>query len=633
MKKYINQILGRSVLLTLFLTGGYFFINKTFLYAEENLFSLQQDIIAAKQKHAAYAGKMNTIDEVIDQEKSQILQKEAQDLIDEISRSGYTSQRQPLAVEAPPQAPEKGSAEPQLSPEQQPPVDYNLKPKDFNVKPFDFKTGAQSKLPWIFKPIPNHLFYKDPPAALNEGESLYRVAISDGKITLKEAIDIGIANNMQAQALKKKIDVANAKWTEAKRAMFPTVQLQGDLNGGKSPGGGKFYKGEAYKINVNQPLYYGGELVLTAKQAEESVKSAKAEYDKAVGEYVHQVRTAYYGVVKAEYNVQYQLELSKEVSALYKMIKSGHDQRIVSEIDFLNMESQYQQTYFQVSSSQNDYQSAQLVLHQTLNFDSDAEIPVDLRLNFKKVDVNFHVMMELYLKNNADLKMKELAYISAKYGLQVYEAKKQPRFDLRGSYGYLGEALKDSETQADDKETGRSNSVIDIEKEWYLGIHGSMPLGANSVEYDQIKHVYGPTISAFQGSEDWRHTFKVNVLDRFSDITDEEGAKASLLQAEADLQKARFDAAVKLKDDFYNLQKSLIQMDSTIAKIQYQEKQNKILKYTMGLQEASVNSYLDGMIEQTQNRFAFIQSVTDYELALSSLSSSIGDPFYFDHEN
>ena len=488
------------------------------------------------------------------------------------------------------------------------------------------------------------LGYKDK-KTISDGEAIYKVAVSDRDVSLKEAVEIGVANNIQLRALKKKIEVADAKLIEAKRALFPTVQGVWQTNGGHvagqtmatdgstnlADGGQRFYKGESRKINVNQPLFYGGELVLTVKQAEENVKSAKSEYSKARSEYIHQVRTSYYSLVKAEYNVQYQTELNDKVDTVYKRVKEEHNQKLIAEVDFLNVESQYHQVHFQAESGKNDRQSADLVLHQALSLDSNEPLPVNLKLEFVPIHPQFEEILNLSLKNNADVQIKEYALMSAQYGIMIYNAKKLPRVDLRGSYGMEGEAFHDTRVFERAADLGKGNN--DLEKEWFLGVHVGMPLGANSVEYDQIKHNYGPTVLALTGSDDWTHKMTFNLMDNFSNITDEKSAQAVLLQSQSELEKAKNDLTVKIRDDFYNLQKSLIQIDSSIAKVRYQGKQNSILEYMLGMQETAVSNYLEGLIEQAQNKFAFIQAVVDYHIAVSGLSLSIGDPNHFETES
>ncbi|GEM_PF-1122219 len=632
MKKYFLLVLRLPCFLALFLWLQDSMISKTFLYADDSLSGLQQEVVYAKQKHEAIVTKMDAVQSLLD----------SQQLTQEPSVPGDPKSQADLKSEPSKELPKE-------VPVQKPSLVSKIKnvfKKEKSEKPTVLKPKKEAKKDaWNKNFFWAGLGYKDK-KTISDGEALYKVAVSDHDVSLKEAVEIGVANNIQLRALKKKIEVADSKLVEAKRALFPTIQGVWQTNGGHVAGsvlatdgstslvpGQRFYKGETRKINVNQPLFYGGELTLTVKQAEENVKSAKSEYSKARSEYIHQVRTSYYGLVKAEYNVQYQTELNDKVDSIYKRVKEEHNQKLIAEVDFLNVESQYHQVYFQAESGKNDRQSADLVLHQALSLDSNEPLPVNLKLEFVPIHPQFEEMLNLSLQNNADVQIKEYALASAQYGIMIYKAKKLPRVDLRGSYGMEGEAFHDSRVFAPPGVDGSGTGNNDLEKEWFLGVHVGMPLGANSVEYDQIKHNYGPTVLALTGSDDWTHKMTFNLMDNFSNITDEKSAQAALLQSQSDLEKAKNDLTVKVRDDFYNLQKSLIQIDSSIAKVRYQGKQNSILEYMLSMQETAVSNYLEGLIEQAQNKFAFIQAVVDYHIAVSGLSLSIGDPNYFETES
>jgi outer membrane protein TolC len=579
--------------------------------ATEALESLQSEVIQAKQNHKAISSKIENVDLFLDQEKSKFLETEANQLIDELVTKNYSQSQQAASAAL------EGGALPSSSvSETSAPVVLKPTPSE---KKYSFKRPRRPKELWW-------LGWKDKPYAqegsISDAEALYKVAISDNKITIEEAVDIGLENSLDIKALEKKVEVAAAKLTEANRALFPTVQ--GVINNNRGLVSGRYYKGRSYKVNVTQPLFYGGELVLTVKQAQANLESAKQEYEKARGEYILKAKTAYYGVVKAEYNTEYQNELYEKIRLIYQRSRREHDENLVPEVDFLNIEFQFHQAFFQTESAKNDLDSARLILSQTLSLDSRQSLPVDLKLRFKKVDPVFDQVLQAAIDNNPEIKIKQMALDSAEYGVKIYAAKKLPRFDLRGSYGMLGEVFKDTTAIATD------NHDLDLEKEWFLGITGSMPIGPNSVEVEQIKHVYGPTVLALTGSQDRSTKVSFNLLDRFADITDEKSAQATYLQAESDFKKAKDDLTVQIKDDFYNLQKSLIQIDSSISKVRYQEKQNSILEYMVSLQEGSLKDFLEGLIELAQDKFSFIQAVTEYDLALSSLGVAIGDPDYFE---
>lgn len=481
---------------------------------------------------------------------------------------------------------------------------------------------------------------KEKEAVVSEGEALYKVAISDGRVTLREAIKIALANNLGAVAAKKKIEVARAKLAEARRALFPTVQAVFRWNKGLVGGttqdvnrvnstetGQRSYVGESQKVNITQPLYHGGELVFTVHQAEENLKLAEEEYKKARNEAIHQVRTAYYGAVKQEYNLQYQVSLFKDVSAFHKTIREARQSRLISEIDFLNVDSQFNQVYFQVETARNDLLSANLLLRQNLNLETDEFLPIDLKINYLKLDPDFDEIIKIALKTNPDLSMKEHALQSAFYGVKIYQAKKLPKIDLKGSYGMLGEVFNDQRQINDD------NAELDTEKEWFVGLEGSMPLGPNSVEYSRVRHRYGPTVLALTGSEDSEHKLTFNLMDKFSDITDEKSAAQAYAQAESELQTQKNKLVTDLREAYYDLQKSVVQMDSAVAKIRYQTKQSAAARYLVGLQETPPSGYLESLIELASHKFSLIQSAVDYHLAISNLNLQMGDPYYFETES
>ena len=615
--------------------------------AADTLDSLQQDIILAKQKHNQMLNRMDSVHSALDSTELSRAQQAEKEIFNSASSEIEGSEIQ--GPEIPPS--QKMGGIPTEIPEETyrnsldaqparrvvtaiPAVDADSPLSNLDLTPEQGETffgSARKKIEkWIKKPTQVRKAHVNMPypTPIADGDALLKVAISDRKITVDEAVDIGVANNLKLQAAKKNAEVAEARLNEAKRGLFPTVQATMDINGGKVPGtgGARFYKGKNQRLNVSQPLYHGGELTNSVKQAEENVRLAKAEFKKAKDDLIHEIRVAYYGVVKSEYNAEYQIELAEKISEVSRQVKAQREMRVASEIDSLNVESQYYQVLYQLEASKNDALSANLTLKQSMGVQLEGSIPVDLRMSFVKVNPVFEDLLKRAVDSNADIRVRALALESAKYGIDIYESKKKPHVDVRGSYGMLGEAFHDTEAFEDGK------ASIDQEKEWFLGVQGSVPIGPNSVQYEQIKHVYGPTVLALTGSEDWRHKIAFNLFDQFGAVTDEKQAQYALLQAESDFRDVSGEVTLRLRTEFFSLQRYLIQIDSSIAKLRYQNKQLSILEYLLGLQETSPSNYIDNLIAQVQDRYAFIQAVADYNIALSGVGLLIGDPFYFENQ-
>ena len=139
-------------------------------------------------------------------------------------------------------------------------------------------------------------------------------------------------------------------------------------------------------------------------------------------------------------------------------------------------------------------------------------------------------------------------------------------------------------------------------------------------------------VLSLTGSEDWKHHVAFNLFDKFSAITDEKTAQYTLLQAETEYQSVHDEIVLRIRDEYYNLQKYLISIDTSTAKLVYLEKQLAIYDYLFNMQEVSMSDYLADIISQAQDKYAFIQAVADYSVSLSQLGTLIGDPDYFEYQ-
>ncbi|MBI2095504.1 MAG: TolC family protein [Candidatus Omnitrophica bacterium] len=607
-------------------------IYKTFVYAED-LGAFQQEIVLAKQKHQAILHKADSVTKALDRQTRIFLGQDPDRPLGKFDTESIA--RGPDRTKLLESPPRSSYREPRLVPsaprKTAPKAPEAARPK--TIKPKEKAKAGGGIFPWKR--------YRE--KEVRDSEMLYKVAVSDNKISEDEAVEVGLAGNLQLKAAEEKIEVSKSKLFEAKRALFPTVQgvaVPGSTAGGKQPTSSgstgfpspRIFKTEYYKVNVSQPLFYGGELVATVRQAQESLRSQEAEYRKVKHELVHQIRAAYLATVKAEYNAQYQADLQQKAGAVREKVEAAYKEKLLSEVDALNVESQVQQALFQLRSAENDRLSALVSLRQAMNLNEEVPLPLDLRLEFQKVTPDPNELFEKALQYNPEYLSKEYALRSARHAVEVYLAKKRPHFDLRGSYGVLGERIFDDLTYSTAAEAGANGQEIDfnLNKEWFLGVRGSMPIGPNSFEWEQIKHVYAPSvISPTGGSEDWSQKFTFNLFDKLSEITDEKSAYAALAQVKAEQQKIKNDLALKIRDDSFALQKALIQIDSSTAKVRYQEKQNAVLEYLLSLQETSPSNLLEGYIDLAQSKFSFIQAVVDYRLAVSSLGVSAGDPDTF----
>lgn len=452
-----------------------------------------------------------------------------------------------------------------------------------------------------------------------DGTLAYKKALEDNLLTVQEATEVALKNSVLLLSMEKRIRGAERKLTEAHRAFFPTAAAEASANGGKV--GLTKYQGEYWKLNFSQTVYDGGEAIFTMRQARSGLESEKAKYAKERADIAHKTGEAYRGYIASSYNLSYQDALRGEVVPIRERIEKEHVEKLISEIDYLDVVSIANQVEFQHVSADSDYLSARLILAQEMGLEPEDPLPVDAKLEYKEIDVDLNEVRSLVQQNNWDIKIKELAARSAYFNSRVFESKKMPRVDLRGAAALLGE-----------QEIG-AGFHNDLEGEHSLIVQTTMPVGPNSVDYSYSRRKFGPTVLDLTGSDDWRHRVTFNLFDRLADITDTDVARAEYLQAKSELQKERASQDATAREVYYSYKEALIQVGTSLAKIKYREKQVDLLRLTTSMQDASISSLLSELVQLQEDRFGYVRAIADIHGAISSLNRLVGIDGYFGSES
>ena len=181
MKIQKTSFLSYKLLTLALVLLGCFFICKSSAYADEqSLVTLQKDVLAAKQKQLGFEDQTQVVGRALGDSKSLQLQQEAERLILELEKPIY----------------------PSITSKEVAPAQFKFpSPRSFQTRP-----DLEPRKPWVFNPMPKIFgFGREDAYKISDGEAIYKVAVSDGKISVHEAVDIAVANSIQLQALKKKV--------------------------------------------------------------------------------------------------------------------------------------------------------------------------------------------------------------------------------------------------------------------------------------------------------------------------------------------------------------------------------------------------------------------------------------------
>ena len=447
-------------------------------------------------------------------------------------------------------------------------------------------------------------------------------------LTLKECIDIAVKNSHQLKIAEKQILLSKSRIMEARRNLFPKLSLGFEESRGRIQG--RRYYGKKEFVEGSHTIYKGGELVYTLKQAQLNLEVEKTTCEKTKNELILQVKKSYYGLWKARENLKMQLGLAQEVDSMFNIVQKGFDGGVIAKLEFLNVSSQSSQVHYQLESASGDEAVSELVLKQVMNVDLKEKIDIEPVAGFKKFDVDFDTALRMAYISRPEMKINSLTMEYYRYDKKIAGAKDLPKVDLMGSWGLMKELYlaEDNLTKPD----GTTDPFRKLEDQWYVGAKVQVPFWGSTAEVQQTREEWPPVVSAFRGTESTTNTAKIFLLDKLGVYSDKKQADIDYAKAVSEFDKLKQDITVEVKEGCFAYEKALLQLETASNKIKYQEKDLELARFKRGMDETPDSAVIESMIKTTQERFGYIQAISDYHTAIASLNKALGINNYFNPE-
>lgn len=430
------------------------------------------------------------------------------------------------------------------------------------------------------------------------------------QLSLKDSIDLGVKNHLPIQIALGQMKLARFKEKESFRELFPQAMVRWDESSGVVSS--RDYAGRKYQLKVQHPLYHGGELKYTWEQAKMNLKITKENYDKTKEDYVLELSKAYYDYVKTLRNFDVQDRLFKELEQDLTTSKKEHEGNIISLIDFLNVQSQYNQAYYSYLSSENTLALARLNFLQLLNLDNDPsiDIKIDRELVFKDHKIDLEECIKLAYKHRTDLKINELSLKAAEYGEKIAKSQNAPKIDLTGTIGKAGEVYTPGQLQ--------------LSNDWFLGAKVNVPWGPNSLNYSFTKEKLAPSLTVFEPTQNEIHSFRFNILDNLGSYTETQRSQVTKQQAYSELLKGKQTAATQVREAYFNYQESALKVKNSLANRELYEKEFLVIKEKRSMNEAQTQDIAQAKVKLAGEETNYNAVLVENILAVEKLNKAIG---------
>ena len=454
-------------------------------------------------------------------------------------------------------------------------------------------------------------------------ERFSREAIKDlitegeGILGLKQAQAVSIENSPAAKTVKEEVALARIKVREAFRALFPQVKVRGSHTTGDVLE--VDFIEEVYGVQGEQPIYQGGRLYNTYKQAKVDLRLTQIRLQKIETDLDLKVAEAYYSTVTAVLNVKLQQELLKETERILKLAEERHRIELSTKLEILNVMSQYNQIQFQLASAERDLALSRFKLQQAMNLDiSEDKIDLDqldTSLQFKAMDVDLDKCLELAFNNQPDILVNKLLVESKRYGEKIARGKDNFKVDLTG---FIGKSGSHYETES-----------RELEKDWNIGVKVSKPFWGNTASYAFSKEETSRKVGQTDRTGSTVNSGEFSILDGMSIASDIREARINRQKAANELIDTRRSIALEVKEAYYSYLEAVIQAKNSLEKLKFQEEGVKVARAQSELNEALQSQLLEATVKLTDERAIHIKALSDYNLSLSKLNKAVGIKDYF----
>jgi outer membrane protein TolC len=485
--------------------------------------------------------------------------------------------------------------------------------------------------------------------------------LSGGNKDLQDLILRAQSVHTQAKAAHENIALYNRRVLMALRKLFPEASL--NFNNREGLLNSNNFVGDDWHITLRQPIFNGGILWNTLLQEKANLEASKKQFDKTVADLVFDLSRAYFEYQRTLQTAEEHRNAVEKMKRFAEMSEEKFNEKIISEIEHLNVQSLYSQMQFDLESANQELEIAKLDLQKYLDLSVDDQFTLAKIYDLDDVvqgqaipagsapgDKNLPAIFKGGDKAPELSKLIDLSY-GHRPELQVEAAKLQvmrlgerirwgeflPKANLTYQFGALGEAYLNSGhvfAGSDYINTVKNDPIL--KKEWQLMLEMNWNVGGNKLNYTYSRDKKAPSITQFdqaEGSVLRKNGLTFGVLDGLDAFVNVKQAEVDKLNQVVELEKAEKQVLQDVKQAFYDYQKSVIQVNSTVKRLEYRKRLREFAEHRLSKKEIELSEYLQAESDLVREKAELHKALKEYFTAKAALNHAVGIQNFFNMDS
>ena len=437
-------------------------------------------------------------------------------------------------------------------------------------------------------------------------------------VNLQSCIQIAVLNSLPVKIAKKQAELAEMKLFESWRVLFPAVIGEISDTYGKTIEND--YESRRRALQFQQLIFDGGRSVFRLHQAELSQKITQENFNAVKQRLIYQVKQAYYRLIQCQTVVKAQKALYEEAKKFLDMTEEQYKLGCISRIEFLNVESKFNQVGYTLLASQQVLSLAKLKFQQVLNLEVPFALEIDAELDYNpELKINLERCLNLALHNRPEIKISRLSLAVSKYGEKIAKRKTWPELSLVGSIGESGEAY--------------TSDILRMKENWSILGKLRWSFGGSSFDYSHHRQKVNPTEIAETNltTEARTHSFKFGLLDDLEYFSKSKEAEIVFQKTMNDYHELRQKITLEVKEAYFLYERVKIMLEAVESKIKYYKKEVEIAELRKSLDIIPLSGLLEVKINLNEQEISYAKAVMECYLALAALDRAIGISFFYSY--
>ena len=412
------------------------------------------------------------------------------------------------------------------------------------------------------------------------------------ELNLEDAMQRAFNTNPAITIAGYERDSARASYNAARSSRWITIEgkhvtnRSGKDDNIKKTNATGVWTGEYYKaignqhsntVSASMPIYTGGKLSGTIKQAKAGYLISEQGLQKAYNDMRTTVTNGYFDMLQADNMQKLGRESVERLADHLKNVEAQYEVGVVAKVDVLRSQVELANAKQSLIKAENAYQIAEANLNKIVGLPMDTQLKLDNILVYTPYENDMQYCLDYAAKHRPELEQAKQNVEAAKGALRVAISGHMPQIAASASQNW-----------------NDSNWPGDENGNWGVGVQVTMNIFDSGVTTSKI---HGAEADLAKAHETYRDTVDAVNLD--------------------------------VRSNYLNLREAEKRIDTTKLAVSQAEEDYRIaqLRYMNGV--GTNTDVLDAQVALTDAKTNYLQAMYDYNTCKTNLETAIGVPMQF----